>query len=468
MDLVKLFLLVLVCTQISCSQGVVESKQNLNPNESLNPPTVQYEQLKKGIILNSIVCRDTSQSYAAYLPSCYDTSKNYPLLIAFDPQANGHIPTKLYKDLCEKYNYIFVASNNSKNGLDAAQVDYITTTLLKEVKSRFKPDEKRIYLCGFSGGARVASGLALRGGITGLAACSAGPKLTQPLFFNFIGFAGDEDFNSNEMIELDRQLDLTNTNHQLILYEGKHAWPSSEIFEDAFLWFEFNAMRDKLIKSDLSFPNEYLNQEIQKIKDFESKQMFVAAYFEADKAARFLYGIVDCEPLLDARVRFEKMPQLRQHFTESPKVRIKEIELQNYYRTALQEKDFLWWKKEMDALINQSNSKGNTAEEQKLFRRCISYLGLLSYLSASTMLNQNQLPQAEHYLKIYEKIEPENPEVYYLKALHSAKQTRYAEVIQLLEKAVELGFSDWDRMQKEKDFIEADKSNLLQKIKSKH
>ena len=87
---------------------------------------------------------------------------------------------------------------------------------------------------GFSGGARVASVLGFyQGGVAGVIGCGAGlPSTNQPVRFkpDFISIVGNADFNMNELIALDKQMDQANLTHALILFSGKHEWPPEGIF----------------------------------------------------------------------------------------------------------------------------------------------------------------------------------------------------------------------------------------------
>ncbi len=449
----KLIHLLYCFSLLACGSPTIQKNTT---KDSIAPEANTHELvplIKLGAFTNPIACwKDTSLSYVAYLPTSYDTSKKYPILIAFDAHAAGKKTVDTYKNLCEKFGYLMVASNNSKNGLDQIALDHITASLLSDVKLRLAVDTNRIYACGFSGGARVAASLAKQGGISGLAGCSAGFQVGSAVPFNFIGFAGNEDFNSNEMIELNKTLDMTNTQHHLIIFQGKHEWPTPKVFEDAFFWFEFNAMKDKIIPLNIALLNTFRVKQEQKINSLKKQGNLYDAYMEADKGAHFLYSLIDCSWLLKERVSLENSNQLKKIFQEKLSIEKREKELQNYYRQAIQEKDYLWWKSEVERLTAETHSKQNSKEEVLLLKRTLSFLSLLSYMAANSTLNQNQLPQAGHYLKVYEKIDPNNQEVYYLQAVLSARLKMDSAVVPLLEKAVLNGFNDLERLEKEVDF----------------
>jgi len=62
------------------------------------------------------------------------------------------------KDAAERYGYIVLGSNNSRNGPWKPESE-AADAMLQDAQKRFAVDLKRIYFAGFSGGARVARSL---------------------------------------------------------------------------------------------------------------------------------------------------------------------------------------------------------------------------------------------------------------------------------------------------------------------
>ena len=122
---------------------------------------------------------DPSSSYALYLPSAYSPAKRWPLLLVFDPFARGEVSVKLFHEAAEKYGFIVVGSNNSRNFEDPSAA---IRMLWADVKERYAIDPQRIYTAGLSGGARVASTWRWRADhcIAGVIACGAGLPQSAP------------------------------------------------------------------------------------------------------------------------------------------------------------------------------------------------------------------------------------------------------------------------------------------------
>ncbi len=63
--------------------------------------------LPRGDLVPSVIClKDPEFSYALYLPSSYTPDKEWPLILAFSPGANGANPVRLLMDAAEQYGRI--------------------------------------------------------------------------------------------------------------------------------------------------------------------------------------------------------------------------------------------------------------------------------------------------------------------------------------------------------------------------
>ena len=131
--------------------------------------------LERGKIIDSVRCRDPKFTYALYLPSKYSTTAKWPVIYVFDPAARGKLAVSGFMPAAEKYGYIVVSSNNSKNALAGAELGEVINYLFSDTEARLSIDAGRIYTAGFSGGSRVASMVALNSkfisGVIGCGAC---------------------------------------------------------------------------------------------------------------------------------------------------------------------------------------------------------------------------------------------------------------------------------------------------------
>jgi poly(3-hydroxybutyrate) depolymerase len=168
--------------------------------------------LQPGVLLSHQTClAHPEQSYALYLPSQYTPTKKWAMVYAFDPAARGKLPVELMKAAAERYAYIVVGSNNSRNGSWKVEAE-AAQAMLQDTHSRFSIDDRRVYFAGFSGGARVASEIAQRcrcaaGVILSGAGFSVGSSPSRDVIFAVFSAVGNFDFNYPEVARLDQKLE---------------------------------------------------------------------------------------------------------------------------------------------------------------------------------------------------------------------------------------------------------------------
>jgi pimeloyl-ACP methyl ester carboxylesterase len=197
-----------------------------------------------GQIVDAVTCAaDPTQSYAIFLPHAYTPDRDWPVILAFDTGGRGRTPVERYQAAADQYGFIVAGSNNSRN--NSPEIGRAVAAMSADVPSRFRVDERRVYVAGMSGGARVAFSVALGSPdhVAGVIASSAGypddkPRKTLP--FAVFATAGTEDFNHLELRRLDRAL---TSPHRLALFEGGHVWLSSDLAIEAVEWMELQAMK---------------------------------------------------------------------------------------------------------------------------------------------------------------------------------------------------------------------------------
>lgn len=326
---------------------------------------------------------DLSVTYALYLPVNYIHSKKFPVILLFDPQAAGILPVKRYKELAEKYNFILMGSNNSKNGQPQEVTNRILSALWNDVENRFSVDQRMIFASGFSGGSRIATMLAIyTGGIRGVVACGAGlPSNGNPSFFRFdyFGIVGNADFNMWEMRDLDKNLGSSlpgrragGLRHELLIFNGIHSWPEAAVFEKGIQWHLINAMADSVIPSDPKVKTEYS----------------------------------------DGWTLMEKKRIIIKPSPEDEKIRNKELALQQKYSDAFYSKDIGWWQRQIRQL---KDVKGVTTDDTLMNHRLVSFIGVMCYTVSHRALVAGNAELLQNTLRVYELIEPQNTEIPKLK-----------------------------------------------------
>jgi dienelactone hydrolase len=249
--------------------------------------------------------KNPDQTYALYLPSTYTPSKKWPIVYAFDPAARGDRPIDALKAGAEKYGYILAASNNSRNGpwapeIEAAQAVSDDTHILLSI------DDRRVYFTGFSGGARVA------GRIAQFCKCAAGIYLNGAGFpigtapspkdsvFPVFATVGNVDFNFPEVTRLDEALGAAGYPHFLRYFEGPHQWAPAEVADEALAWFQLVAMKKDTAPHDVDFVTKQLDAESARASSLEQSGNLFYAWREYNQAIAIFDGLADTASLRTA------------------------------------------------------------------------------------------------------------------------------------------------------------------------
>ena len=199
-------------------------------------PAAHAQAIVRGVVTDPVSCTEApSQTYALYVPSTYTPDRPWSVLLAFHPAARGRQLVEKYQAAAERYGYIVAASNNARNGPHAVSAA-AAQAMGADVSRRFAIDPKRIYLTGFSGGARVSLALALgNDAIAGVIVSGAGyldSRPRQKVNFVIFGTAGVEDFNYLEMRLLDDKL---TSPHFLSVFHGGHTLPPDDVATMRFI-----------------------------------------------------------------------------------------------------------------------------------------------------------------------------------------------------------------------------------------
>jgi len=420
-------------------------------SNATNPKEQFLKRYKKGIIIDKVECGGTNdQSYCLYLPSAYDINKSFPVIYAFDPHADGHLPVALLTEVAEKYNYIVVGSNNSRNGLSADVLNDILNHLLSDSKTKLAIDSNNIYLIGFSGGARVAAYVAQSiEGVKAVVGCSAGIQLRNAApAFTFIGISSYGDMNYLEMKQTQANLQQLNAKSELLVFNGKHEWPPKSTLNEAFDILEFYKMKtdSKLINGDLIakyLKNNLANADI--LKNYNRTDSLIKAFVILKKTIAVLDKIGDISKAKEKLDEIANNTEIKKYLNEEKELEIYEARKQQEFLSAFDSKNDAWWNNELKLLdigCNNSNMLiSNTSYRLK------AHISLSCYSYSMRALQTQNWKLASLFTHIYQKVDPENPDCYYALACLYANINQKEKAIEALKTAIKYGFSNLSKMQ---------------------
>lgn len=409
--------------------------------------------LRRGQITSPVPCAaKPQQSYALFLPSNYDPTRQWPIVYVFDPGARGRLPLELMQAAAERYGYVLVGSNNSRNGAGAVQNE-AANEMWRDTHQRLSIDDRRVYFAGFSGGARVSAQMAqacdCAQGVFLNGAGFGEPPLSSRLNFAVFAIPGMSDFNYGELLEVDDRLEKAGTRHFLRRYEGDHSWAPAGVWEDAFAWAAVLEIQDRKRPSDNNLLEGALKVFTANASSREQggELSFALGEYRATLAA--FNGIVDssmlaplrervaalaANPAVRARVKQERSAietqrRLEQQvnfdvraLSEAPDRAVVSIEdLKRRIRS---------WR---DALPKKR------PDERRILERTLGGIYVGSSEAGNSLLDAGRYSQAELYLQLMPEVRPNAYAPYVSLARCHALLRRKKDLLQDLNRAVENG-----------------------------
>ena len=440
-----ILLSLVVCGMASaCSESKSHSPASAPTTQASTPAPPLPRELGK-VVSFEAVSGTQDASFAYYLPPSYTIGQPIPVLIFFDSHARGKDPVTQYQALADQYHVLLVGSNNSKNGQQPNQGLAIYDQLMADLKLKFKLDEKRITVSGFSGGARVAAAIAQsRPEVGSVIACSAGFQPRQGDTFNYMAIIGKKDFNFQELRQLEDVLDGTAQRHIIQYWEGGHEWPSAAVMGEALEFVTLRGMEGNNAKADSLAA-------VARQRLAAMPKANVLARWRACKAAvAKLDGLADVTAEKAELAKLQASPAWAAARAAENKEAEEEMALREEYVPQLGTKSVDEWRTLTGKLNPMSKPQGS--DGYFLRHRVLNFLSLNTYFQIDGALKANALPTAEHFLEIYKLVDPPNAEGPYLTAQVRMRQNRPADAMLALQAAQTLGFKDADRLASDPEF----------------
>lgn len=450
--------LLLAACCIACNSGNGSERYKAKTDSAAAAPAHPYDStLAKGKVIDSVFCKtQPTNSYALYLPTGYTHKRPHPCIYFFDAHARGSLPLKTYKELADKYGFVLVGSNVSKNGIPWPVTNDMVKVLFDDTRDKINIDPKRMYTSGFSGGSRVASSIAIfNGGITGVIGCAAGfPGIDRTIQnqFAYIGLVGEYDFNLMEMEHLDGVLEQNGFQHQLIVSEGVHGWAPANEFQTALLWLQADAIKKQLIpKTDTALLLALRADLEKRAKAARGNNDLIREHQFLAGILKLLDGMIDIAAFKKQYTALDTSAAYKKEFASLARQERIETNLQHELAQQYTSQDEKWWINKVSELEGLA-ANAKSPRESGMNKRLINYLGLVSYLNITHALKTGDLANAEIYLRIFKLADPKNPDVPYLSAIFYAKKGLPQKALEALHESLELGYNDLNQLINEPAF----------------
>lgn len=413
----------------------------------------------RGEIVPSVATlNDPAQTYALYLPSTYAPARKWPVIFAFDPVARGELPVRLLRDAAERFGYVVLGSNNSRNGPVRPQVEAFQA-MWNDAAARFSLDPRRAYATGFSGGARNATLVAdLCKCIAGVIAVGAGlsdnlqPRKDLP--FALYAIAGEEDFNFAELVRLRDKLESLGVEQELRVVPGPHRWAPAEEMTAAVAWMELHAMRTGRRAPDPAFIAQEWQLALDRARAAEQKGDLYSALLAFRAAAHSFKGLREIALAEQRTAALEESAAVR----SARKQEQQDLDWQErltgrvqYLVQAVMQPSENSPAQLLELRSELSTLRPNRKESSVVHKRAAAHVTALIYESAEQAARKPDLKLAVELFDICSELVPKSPGPHYQLARLHARAGKHKDALRALARAADLGLTGRGRIAAEPD-----------------
>ncbi len=370
---------------------------------SCSNSTSQAKHIESTIQSTKSCSLNPNHKYELYIPVLSSGCKIKSFIVLIDSHGDGKFAMKNFMGAADKYGVGLVASDLIKNN----DPDFLKEIdeLANEIRVKYNPDAK-IYLAGFSGGARMALVYALNNHIDGVIACGAlaGPDQLFAIQCPVIGVVGMDDFNFMEAAQYILNPDKKPENTQLVLTNDSHAWPDQEIVSSlvgqlvlANGGFDILDVKNfvseqksrvkKLNKKDNVLNAACIAQNLSTVASYEQFGDFGALYHDIITSAAYKNALEELSQNINLEINMRKtlLPGFLKY-------------------------DSVWWKNEI-ASIKKISEKGETKMEEMTYKRILGFIGIACYSMSRQFLQKQDVHNLEQTLMVYRLVEPNNEDM---------------------------------------------------------
>lgn len=420
----------------------------------------QTDQITKGKILDGLLVAESAETYALYVPTSYDASKSSAVVFIFDPSGSGKNGIHPFTAAAEKFNYILVCSNVTKNGVPYPVNFGVASRLLKTIFAKFSIDDKQLYTAGFSGGSRLASAIAaVTGKVQGVIACGAGLPVDKTFtpsaaLFSYVALVGDEDMNYQEMFNTKAELDQHSVPNELLVYEDTHKWPPKDQITRAFGWLELQAYNKKLRTVDADFINRYYNSQYKIADSLANHQYRFRAVHEYKSLVRNFGSYYTLDSIQDKINTLENAEPYKQEvITRANNIQEENVRYEKFSTKfthellrAASDDNYKWWQTEIGKLSDEV-SKEKNIQKLKMLKRLKYTIFAGIYESSMMFIGNKKYQHALYCDHVLVHFNPEQAYWYFRLAESYARNDNFSKAIQHLKKAKELGLRGFQRVE---------------------
>ncbi|WP_335965543.1 alpha/beta hydrolase [Galbibacter sp. PAP.153] len=420
----------------------------------------QTREPKAGELIDFVPITASLDTYAVYLPVNYTPEKQWPVIMVFDASGRGKLAVSRFREAANKYGYIIAGSNGIKNGTYQENLN-IARSFYSQVLNNYSVDQDAIYLAGFSGGARLATTIAViskhvKGVITcGAAFANNDAYIPKKNSFLFVGIVGDEDFNYREMTNSKGYLDKLKFDADLLVFSGGHVWPPENYITKAVRVMSLKSMTRNIIPKDESAISKYFSEDMQFNKELINKGAMLVAYNDIQDIMKNYRFYVEKDTMKDRQKEIKRSKLFRSQRNDQYYINDVESAFYMDYMTYLPSdinsgelESLAYWEDEINTLNKEYVNSANL-QKQKMGKRVLSFLNVLP-TELEEKYNENDGLDNLLYINIFKTLaNPKDYSAYITVMRYTVTKGEYGMALYYLEKMLDNGFKDTERLNNE-------------------
>ncbi len=424
----------------------------------------QSNNYESGRIVDSLEVKNSSDTYALYLPKKYNKNVLSAIVFIFEPAARGKIGIQPFIEAAEKYNYILICSNSCRNGPNDKNFER-ANSLFETIFGIFNIDNNLIYTTGFSGGSRLATSVAvLSNQVQGVIGCGAGFSQNlslKPTIENisYVGLVGDSDMNYQEMFEVKKWLKKFNIPNELFTYEDNHSWPPSIQILRAFDWLELQAYKKRIKPiNDSVIANAFISN-YDTAKLLENNNQIELATWEYERIIKNYSRYFKLDSIIPKIKELKKGKIYKSQVKTRERIKTDEVKVMNTFDKKFKSEfdigksddNYKWWKKEFKKMKDEY-LRSDDIYLKKMGERVSFLVYARAIETASDQLRLNNLQKAIYCHTLNTVLFPERPYTFYLLAVDYALLNEKEKMLQNLKQAIDNGFTNKDYILNTEEF----------------
>ncbi|MBP2833479.1 hypothetical protein J8281_14890 [Aquimarina sp. U1-2] len=339
---------------------------------------------KKGVVIDSLNVPNTKNTFSLYLPTNFETDKNWPIIFGFDSNNNVSSSTRLYKEAAEEFGYI-VAISNFSNAQNLEEKATYIATFMDYVASMFPIQKGRVYVTALDEDARLVSLIPALDNKNVFGTIAIGDsyfydsRIKIAKNFSYFGIVNKNNYRYKDFTRTVRYLKRKAIEADLFTFNGTSDYPYPKLLKKPLSSFTLHAM----LKGRMPMDSVWVKREFQRALDSVEKKLrkqeFLYAYKELRRIQSQFHLFFDTDFLREK----EKKIKRNKEFRKQRRLEAKYNSLEDNYRQTylfLIEEDIRgvfyenmgWWQYQMTEL--DSIYKKDGLYSQNMVGRVKGYL----------------------------------------------------------------------------------------------